>query len=180
MAKRTKDPDKNEKRRDANPDPISGEPGAHPVGVGVGAGAGGLGAGAAAGAVVGSVAGPVGTAVGAAIGTAAGAIAGGLAGKAVAERLDPTVEDAYWKDEYAKRPYVQQGESYATYQPAYQYGWEASDRFRNRSWDQIEPELERDWNRDRSRPLTWDRARLASRDAYERISNRPGPGERLH
>ena len=42
---------------DANRDPISGAPGAHPVGTGVGAIAGG----AAAGAAVGTVAGPVGT-----------------------------------------------------------------------------------------------------------------------
>ncbi len=67
----------------ANLDPITGEPGAHPVGTGVGAVAGGLAAGAAAGTVVG----PVGTAVGAAV----GAVAGGLAGKGVAEKVDPTV-----------------------------------------------------------------------------------------
>lgn len=66
----------------ANLDPITGEPGAHPVGTGVGAVAGGM----AAGAAVGTVAGPVGTAVGA----AAGAVVGGLAGKGVAEKIDPT------------------------------------------------------------------------------------------
>ena len=66
-----------------NRDPITGAPGAHPVGTGVGAAAGGIAAGAAAG----SVAGPVGTVVGAAV----GAVAGGLAGKGVAEKVDPTV-----------------------------------------------------------------------------------------
>jgi phage tail tape-measure protein len=67
-----------------NLDPITGAPGAHPVGVGLGAAAGGIAAGAAAGTVA---AGPVGTVVGAAV----GAIAGGLGGKAVAEHFDPTV-----------------------------------------------------------------------------------------
>lgn len=66
----------------ANLDPITGEPGAHPIGTGVGAVAGGM----AAGAAVGTVAGPIGTAVGA----AAGAVVGGLAGKGVAEKIDPT------------------------------------------------------------------------------------------
>ena len=42
--------------RDMNRDPITGEPGSHPVGTGVGAAGG-----AAAGAVVGSVFGPIGT-----------------------------------------------------------------------------------------------------------------------
>ncbi|CAN5487748.1 hypothetical protein BH09PSE5_BH09PSE5_37720 [soil metagenome] len=65
-----------------NRDPISGEPGAHPVGTGLGAAAGGM----AAGAAVGTMAGPVGTAIGAAV----GAIVGGLAGKGVAEKVDPT------------------------------------------------------------------------------------------
>lgn len=58
-----------------SPDPITGEPGAHPVGVGVGA----LSAGAA-GAAIGSFGGPIGVLIGAAI----GAVAGGLAGKEVA------------------------------------------------------------------------------------------------
>jgi uncharacterized protein (TIGR02271 family) len=68
----------------ANRDPITGTPGAHPVGTGVGAIAGGV----AAGAAVGTVAGPIGTAVGAAV----GAVAGGLAGKGVAEEVDPTID----------------------------------------------------------------------------------------
>jgi phage tail tape-measure protein len=68
---------------DANSDPLSRSPGAHPVGVGVGAAGGG-----AAGAAVGAVAGPVGAAVGAAV----GAVAGGLAGKGVAEVVNPTVD----------------------------------------------------------------------------------------
>src|SRR5262245_14757859 len=74
---------------DANRDPITGAPGAHPVGTGVGA-AGGAAAGAAIGAVTG---GPV----GAAIGVAVGGIAGGLAGKGAAELANPTVEDDYWR-----------------------------------------------------------------------------------
>jgi len=55
---------------DANRDPISGEPGAHPIGTGIGAAGGGAAAGAATGMAVGTVAGPVGTAVGAAVGAA--------------------------------------------------------------------------------------------------------------
>ena len=85
-------------RTDANRDPITGAPGSHPAGIGVGAVAGGRPAGAAAG----SVAGPVGTVVGAAV----GAVAGGLAGKAIAEQIDPTREDAYWRENYSGRPYV--------------------------------------------------------------------------
>src|SRR6476661_8335405 len=68
---------------ESNPDPITGAPGAHPVGVGLGAAAGGIAAGAAAGTLA---AGPIGTVVGAAI----GAVVGGLAGKGAAESMNPT------------------------------------------------------------------------------------------
>ena len=86
---------------DSNPDPITGEPGAHPVGVGFGTAVGGAAAGAAAGAM----AGPVGTVAGAVI----GGVAGGLAGKGIAESIDPTAEDAYWRENYANRSYYDQG-----------------------------------------------------------------------
>ena len=88
---------------DANRDPLTGAPGAHPVGAGVGAAAGG-----ATGAAIGSVVGPLGTALGAVI----GAVAGGLAGKATAEAIDPTVEDAYWRDRYVSEPYYRDGYTY--------------------------------------------------------------------
>ena len=84
---------------DMNRDPISGAPGAHPVGTGLGAAAG-----ATAGAAVGSVAGPVGTVVGGAI----GAVVGGLGGKAAGEAVNPTAENAYWEQNYKNEPLVWQ------------------------------------------------------------------------
>ncbi len=148
---------------DANRDPITGAPGAHPVGTGVGAAGGG-----AAGMAIGAVAGPIGAAVGAAV----GAVAGGLAGKAVAESIDPTVEEAYWREHYASRPYVDQGMDYEDYAPAYRYGWESRTRFQDRSYDEIESDLARDWDHARGRSrLTWDQAGAATRDAWERVSH---------
>lgn len=80
-----------------SPDPITGEPDAHPIGVGVGAGIAG-----AIGAAVGVVAGPIGVIVGAAI----GAIAGGLAGKEVAEspEVSPTETGGAPLDEFDHSP----------------------------------------------------------------------------
>src|SRR4051812_15789725 len=73
----------NSKKKSENPnrDPITSEPGAHPVGTGAGAAAGGI-----TGAGLGAAGGPVGSAVGA----AAGAVAGGFAGKAGGEKFNPT------------------------------------------------------------------------------------------
>jgi hypothetical protein len=164
------------KTRDANRDPLSGTPGAHPVGVGVGAAAVGVATGAAAG----SVAGPVGTAVGAAV----GAVVGGLAGKGIAERIDPTVEDTYWREQYTTRPYANAGASYDDYGPAYRYGVDAYGRYPGRGFDEIEPDLGTGWPTARgSSRLEWHEARHASRDAWDRVQNQieraiPGDSDR--
>lgn len=155
---------RNETRDDnANRDPITGAPGAHPIGTGVGAAAGG----AATGAAVGTVAGPVGTLIGAAV----GAVAGGLAGKGVAEAIDPTREDEYWRDNYSDRPYVEHGSSYDDYGPAYSFGVDAAGRHPGRTFEEVEPEMSRQWNDNRSEStLRWENARDAVRDAWNRVN----------
>jgi hypothetical protein len=155
----------------ANRDPITKAPGAHPVGVGVGAAVGGAAAGvataAASGAAVGTAAGPVGIVVGAAV----GAVVGGLAGKAVAEHYDPTVEDRYWRENYKARPYASGG-SYDDFGPAYAYGASSYGKYSGRKFDEVESELSRDWTSARGKSsLSWDRAKPATRDAWDRLSN---------
>ena len=149
-------------RGDANRDPITGAAGAHPVGTGVGAASGGV-AGAAIG---GAVGGPVGAVVGGAV----GAIVGGLAGHGIAEGVNPTVEDAYWRENYASRDYVDRSRPYEEYQPAYRYGWESRGRSENRTWDQTESDLERGWDKfkDESKQ-TWHEAKHAAKDAWHRV-----------
>lgn len=147
--------------RDLNEDPITGEPGSHPVGAGVGAAM----AGAAAGAAGGAIGGPVGAAAGAVI----GGIAGGLGGKAVAEQLDPTVESAYWESEYENRPYFDDTVGYDTYEPAYRYGWEGRTRYQDRTFEAAEADLRRDWEKSEyNKSLNWNKAKHAARDAWNR------------
>jgi phage tail tape-measure protein len=166
MANRRDDKDK---ARDTNPDPITGKPGAHPIGVGIGTAAGGAAAGAAAGAV----AGPVGAVAGAVI----GGVAGGLAGKGIAEQVDPTAEDAYWRQEYPSRDYYDENVSYEALAPAYRQGWESRVRYQDREWGDVEPELQKSWESNPSgRDLAWEKARRASRDAWDRIE-RSMPGD---
>ena len=149
-------------RPDENRDPISGARGAHPVGTGVGAAAGG----AAAGAAIGSVAGPVGTVAG----IAAGAVIGGLAGKGVAEKVNPTVERDYWSTNYRNEPYYRQGLDYDQYEGAYRTGYEGYGRYGDRTWDEIEADLRRDYDRNRGKShLAWEDARPATRAAWDRL-----------
>ncbi|MDQ1091317.1 hypothetical protein QE400_000730 [Xanthomonas sacchari] len=154
--------DNNDKARDLNRDPISGTPGSHPVGVGIGGTAGGV----AAGALAGTVFGPLGTLIGAAVGVVAGA----AAGKGVAERIDPTGEDAYWREEYRNRDYAKADYDYdRDYAAAYGLGLQAREQDPSRSWDEHERELSHDWGKRRGDSrLEWDEARLAARDSWER------------
>jgi hypothetical protein len=157
---------------DANRDPISGAPGAHPVGVGVGA----SGGGAAGAAIGGAVGGPVGAVAGAAV----GAVAGGLAGKGAAEAVNPTVEDAYWRENYKTRPYASTVRNYDDVRPAYQYGWESYGKYKGRQFDEVEPELRRNWESGQHNArLGWDNAKGAVRDAWHRVERKlPGDADR--
>jgi hypothetical protein len=163
---------KNIDKKEANRDPITGAPGAHPIGTGIGAAAGG----AATGAAVGSVAGPVGTAVG----IVAGAVVGGLAGKSAAEAIDPTREDAYWRDNYKGRQYIEANRPYEDYAPAYRTGYEGYTRYKGRTFEQSESDLQRDYERSRGASnLTWDRAKHATRDAWHKVERAlPGDADR--
>ena len=136
---------------DANADPLTGEPGAHPVGVGVGSVAGGIAAGAAVGAIV-----------------------GGLAGKGVAEGIDPTAEDAYWRENWQSRGYVAGGRGYDDYGPA--YGYAVRQYEPGRSFEDVESDLADGWMGARGRSsLGWGEASPAARDAWDRLDTQRRP-----
>lgn len=149
---------------DANRDPITGAPGAHPIGTGLGA----MGAGAAAGAAGGMVAGPVGAVAGAVV----GAVAGAMVGKAAAEAVNPTVETKFWKESYASRPYANGGFSYDEYAPAYRYGWESFGKSdsKGKRFDSVEADLQRGWDQAKGTSrLGWEQAKAATKDAWDRV-----------
>jgi hypothetical protein len=159
-----------QREREGEPGPL----GVHPVGTAVGGAAGAV----AAGAAVGSVAGPVGAAIGAAIGAAAG----GMSGKLVADLVDPEMEDEFWRKNWSDRKYVDGGFTYdQDWGPAYRYGVEAYTRYPGRSYDDIESDLSVGWHEARGESkLDWGRARHASRDAWQRVSDtveRATPGD---
>ena len=149
--------------RDLNRDPLTGAPGSHPVGVGVGAVAGG----AAAGALAGTVFGPIGTLIGAGV----GAVAGAAAGRRVAERVDPTGEVEFWRNEYASRPYTDT-DNYdyeRDYAAAYGYGLQVREQYGTRDFDDSEDDIREGWELARGESqLDWDEAREAVRDAWFR------------
>ena len=147
---------------DLNRDPISGAPGAHPLGTGAGAASGGV-AGAAVGMTLG---GPIGGVIGAAM----GAVAGGLAGSSAAESVNPTSEEMFWRETYVREPYYVKGMAYEYYAPAFRAGWEGRVRNDGRSFAEAEPDLKAGYNLTKSElDPDWQEIRPAACAAWDRV-----------
>jgi hypothetical protein len=67
--------------------------------------------------------------------------------------------------------YAAESTRYEDYVPAYRYGAEIGkdERYRDRSWDDIEPEARRHWEHT-STESTWERFKLAVRHGWERVT----------
>lgn len=165
---------------DFNRDPLTGEPGAHPVGADIGAATG-----AATGASIGMGAGPVGAAIGAVV----GGFIGGYAGKGVAEGIDPTAEDAYWRENHPAQSFADDGADYESYASAYRTGFTGYREGRSFAEREADLRMEYEGGPQRSEaqaansneemptsppPLKWDKARNAAQAAYERLASGEG------
>jgi hypothetical protein len=147
---------------------VTGEPGSHPVGTGVGA-AGGAAAGGAIGAAVG---GPVGAVVGA----ITGGVAGAYGGRGVAEAVNPTVEEQYWRENHLKQSHATKEYGHEHYAPAYRVGYEAVGKYPGKPFEEIEDDLALDYEKYQpGSALTWDRVRPATRAAWDKVSGVTGP-----
>lgn len=151
-----------------NADPLTGESGSHPVGTGAGAAGGGV-TGAALGAAIG---GPVGAAIGAVV----GGVAGAYSGKGVAEVMNPTLEEEYWRENHATQSWADGQSSFDHYAPAYRTGYEGVMKYAGKDYHQIETDLARDYEKHDVNPaIPWDRARPAVKAAWDRLSGVVGP-----
>jgi hypothetical protein len=90
-------------------------------------------------------------------------------------RLDWDAEDSYWRTNYPQRPYASGSNTYDYYRPGYRYGFEAANRYQDRSWNEVEPELSKGWSAYEHRgSSTWEQMKDAVRDAWDRVTgNRP-------
>jgi len=83
------------------------------------------------------------------------------------ERTGPERYREHWQTNYANL-----GGRYEDYAPAYDYGARAStsELYRNRSWDEVEPELRTDWEK-RYPGSAWERFKESVRHAFGRKNN---------
>ena len=138
----------------------------------IGSGTGAV-AGAVTGAAVGSAGGPVGSVVGAVV----GGVVGAKAGDSIAEAVNPTEYHDHFKTEYKNTPYYTAGREWNDYEPAYQYGYDTYGQYRGQRFEDVEPQLERDWDSARGQSkMAWNDAKGAVRDGWDYIE-RSMPGD---
>jgi hypothetical protein len=104
-----------------------------------------------------------------------------IKGEGVAETIDPSAEEAYWAQNYRREPYYERGYTYADYHPGYRTGWEARARYAGRNYEDIQHDLETDYNLNRGASrLGWNKNRHAARAAWQRFDPDTEPLEGSH
>jgi hypothetical protein len=95
--------------------------------------------------------------------------------------VNPTAEDAYWNENYRTSPVYESGRDYDYYRPAYRTGYMGWSQYgaSGRSFEEAEPQLRSGYERDNgSSGLGWDRARVAARQAWDRVGSSSRSAER--
>ncbi len=104
-----------------------------------------------------------------------GVVVAGPEARALSRKMDPTVEDAYWRSHYTQRPYVDPDTAYEVYQAAYRTGYEGHGQYPGEKFEEVEAHLQRDYENSRSNStLSWEKASPAARDAWNRGEHAQG------
>lgn len=79
-------------------------------------------------------------------------------------------ESEYRRDFQSR--YADQGETFEDYAPAYRYGYALTSdpRYQGRTWNEIEPAAQLDWERQHPGTSTWERFKMAVRHGWQRAS----------
>jgi hypothetical protein len=102
----------------------------------------------------------------------------------VAELIDPTAEDAYWREQHRTQPYATHRE-YDEFAGAYRAGYEGYGRHYKEGtrFEDVETDLRSDYESRLAaqesaaavqRPVPWDEARPAARAAWDRVHQNYG------
>lgn len=96
-----------------------------------------------------------------------------IAGSASSNRMG---DDDYYRNHFTST-YGNTGDTYDTYQPAYSYGTQMrqSEMYRNRPWDEVEPELRSNWETRNTGSTgkagsTWEHIKAAVRHGWDKVT----------
>jgi len=83
------------------------------------------------------------------------------------KRYQDTYDEAHYRAIFRDAPYYSTGRNWRDYAPAYRYGHLARDAHPDARFEQVEPELAREWQRCRADSrLLWTEARGAVHEAW--------------
>jgi len=86
---------------------------------------------------------------------------------------DWTSEEGWWRDNYRTRPYARPNQDFDHYRGAYRYGYEGATRSSGKSWNEVESDMKKGWDRYEHRGESmWDDVKDAVRDAWDRVRGR--------
>jgi hypothetical protein len=84
---------------------------------------------------------------------------------------DTALEETYWRDNFRSRPYVDADASYDDFGPAYTYGVDSYGRYKGQRFEDVESDLSGGWEKFKgTSKLTWEHAKNAVRDAWNRMT----------
>ncbi len=90
------------------------------------------------------------------------------------DRMTSDDDDSYYRNHY-NATYSSMGGAYDDYKPAYSYGSQmrSSDLYRNRPWDDVEPELRSNWEKQYAGKSgsTWENMKAAVRHGWDRMTS---------
>ncbi|HAV36154.1 MAG TPA: hypothetical protein DCX52_07310 [Massilia sp.] len=90
------------------------------------------------------------------------------------DRMTSDDDDSYYRNHY-NATYSSMGGDYDQYKPAYSYGSQMrnSDLYRNRPWDEVEPDLRSNWEKQNAGKTgsTWENMKAAVRHGWDRMTS---------
>jgi len=90
------------------------------------------------------------------------------------DRMTSDDDDSYYRNHY-NATYSSMGGAYDDYKPAYSYGSQMrnSDLYRNRPWDEVEPDLRSNWEKQYAGKSgsTWENMKAAVRHGWDRMTS---------
>jgi hypothetical protein len=86
---------------------------------------------------------------------------------------DWTRDRSWWQDNFRNRPYVSADRGFDYYEPGYRFGYESANRYRGKTFNEIEPNLRTDWDRFENKgQSTWENMKDAVRDAWDNLTGK--------
>ena len=90
-------------------------------------------------------------------------------------------QTGYWRDQFRYEPYIAEGERFQDYEAAYRTGIEGRAQYAGQRFDDVEGNLQRDWEQHRAgSKVGWNKASRACRAAWDRADRMAtGDADRL-